>query len=120
MDEHDYGRICSIKAYCEDALDLMNRFGRSIDDFTDKKEYYYSISMIIYQIGELSGGLSDEFKEETKNEIPWTLIRGMRNRFAHTYDRMNKADIWDTMVQDVPVLYEFCEKMTKKQESARP
>jgi uncharacterized protein with HEPN domain len=47
------------------------------------EDYRNSISMYIMQIGELSGGLSAEFKESSKNQMPWGMIKGMRNMVAH-------------------------------------
>ena len=65
--------------------------------------------MAEFQIGELSGHLSEKFKEETKNEIPWKEIRGMRNIFAHNYLEMDVERIWEVAAEDISVLKEFCE-----------
>jgi len=75
--------------------------------------------MSIMQIGELVGGLSDEFKDSTRGQMPWGLIRGMRNRFAHSYSNMDKSDIWETATKDIPVLLAFCEKVVKESETPR-
>ena len=71
-------------------------------------DYFYSISMSIMQIGELSSSLSDDFKEKTRSHMPWGLIKAMRNRFAHAYSIMGKDDIWETATQDIPTLLTFC------------
>ena len=65
--------------------------------------------MSMMQIGELSAGLSDEFKFSTKNQIMWAPMKAMRNMFAHAYASMNKAIIWETAINDIPDLLLFCD-----------
>lgn len=43
----------------------------------------------------------------TKNEINWNAIRGMRNRFAHGYGKMDIEKIFYTAVEDIPIVKEF-------------
>ncbi|MBQ9653468.1 MAG: DUF86 domain-containing protein [Bacteroidales bacterium] len=37
-------------------------------------------------------------------EIPWHELYGLRNRIVHGYDKVNKAIIWSTIIQDIPVI----------------
>ena len=67
--------------------------------------------MSIMQIGELSVNLSEDFKDATRKHIPWSLIKGMRNHFAHGYAMMNKDDIWETAVKDIPNVLSFCNQL---------
>ena len=115
MDSRDVQRIKHIKQYCEDIAKTINRFGNSLDVFTDDWDYYNSVSMSIMQIGELSIGLSNEFKDATKERMPWGLIKGMRNHFAHGYAIMKKSDIWLTATEDIPNLLQFCNEIIKKE-----
>ena len=110
MKDSDIQRIRHISTYCRDIAATLRRFGVEYEIFANDRDYQNSVSMSIMQIGELSVGLSDEFKNETRNKIQWSLIRGMRNMFAHAYISMNKEDIWDTAVNDIPVLLKFCEE----------
>lgn len=57
--------------------------------------------MNIMQIGELTKNLSDDFKESTKQIIPWKQIYDTRCRFAHGYRLMAKSEIWDTAINDI-------------------
>jgi len=111
MDKRDLERIRHIKRYCEDIAATIQRFGNSYDVFIRDIDFCNSISMSIMQIGELSGGLSDEFKDATRVQMPWGLIKGMRNRFAHVYATMEKDDIWETATRDIPNLLSFCESV---------
>ncbi len=111
MDNKDFGVLITIEEYCTTIAELIERFGEDYDTFTDDKAYYNSVSMCVFQIGELSGKLSEQFREETKTQIPWGMIRGMRNLFAHTYGAMDVDVIWETALSDIPFLREFCRKM---------
>ncbi|MDR1656610.1 MAG: DUF86 domain-containing protein [Deltaproteobacteria bacterium] len=86
MKSSDSQRIWYMKGYAEGIANAIVRFGKDFEIFSSDSDYYDSVSMKLMQIGELCGGLTPEFKEETKNKLPWGAIRGMRNFFAHNYD----------------------------------
>ena len=110
MDKGDLSRLLHIKRYCEDIAAAIGRFGDSFDIFSQDIDYYNSISMSIMQIGELAGGLSNDFKDATRAQMPWGLMKGMRNHFAHGYATMEKSDIWETATKDIPNLLCFCNR----------
>jgi hypothetical protein len=65
-------------------------------------------------IGELVKSFSDEFLEHSE-EIPWKLIRDMRNIFAHAYHQnINFTIVWETMQHDIPMLRAFCADVLKE------
>jgi uncharacterized protein with HEPN domain len=70
--------------------------------------------MCIIQIGELVGGLTNDFKETTRKQMLWGLIKAMRSHFAHTYATMEKTDIWETATADIPNLLLFCDNILEK------
>ena len=107
----DLERIRHIRQYCLDIARTANRCNNSLDVFSEDTDFYNSISMSIMQIGELTNGLSDEFKDATRNEMPWGMIRGMRNHFAHGYATMEKSEVWETATKDIPNLLDFCERI---------
>jgi len=109
MDKKDIQRIRHIKEYCEEINETVHRYGNDYGVFENDKDFYKSIAMSLFQIGELTVNLSEEFKETTKEQIPWSAIRGLRNIFAHDYGRINKKFIWETATSDVKELLEFCE-----------
>jgi len=111
MDKNDIERIKYIKRYCMDIDTTIKRFGESFELFANDIDYYNSISMSIMQIGEHSVNLSDSFKNGTRKFIPWGLIKGMRNHFAHGYATMEKSDIWETATADIPNLLIFCDEV---------
>ena len=73
-------------------------------------DYQRSIAFSILQIGELSGGLSEEYRKATSSRVQWGPMKGMRNLVAHSYGSMNREIIWETAVNDIPTLKQFCEE----------
>ena len=71
------------------------------------------------QIGELSNSLSDDYRKQTADIIPWSAIRGMRNLFAHNYGSMSRDIIWKTVKEDIPGLLSFAEKALNIENSKR-
>jgi len=114
MRDSDLQRIQHIRTYCEDIADTIERFGEDYDVFAKDRDYSNSVSMSIMQIGELSIGLTDEFKDATRHHIQWGAIKGMRNMFAHAYISMNKSVIWETATRDVPAVLDFCNDILMK------
>ncbi len=46
-------------------------------------------------------------------EIPWTAIRGMRNRIAHQYFVLSFETIWSTIETDLPRLIRQVESLVQ-------
>ena len=110
MNHGDAQRIRHICRYCEDIAEFLERFGKNFETFTEDRAYLNAVSMCILQIGELANGLSEEFREETKGEMPWGMIRGMRNWIAHAYAEMDEFIVWETATNDIPRLFAFCNR----------
>jgi uncharacterized protein with HEPN domain len=111
MNRGDRQRLLHIQTYCRDIAGFIRRFGNDFHAFTQDRAYFNAVSMCIMQIGELANGLSEEFREETKAEMQWGPIRGMRNWLAHAYAEMDEAVIWETATRSIPELLKFCKKM---------
>ncbi|MBR1884783.1 MAG: DUF86 domain-containing protein [Schwartzia sp.] len=91
--------------YCKEILGALNRFGNSKESFMDDYIFYNACSMSLFQLGELSKRLSDEFRE-TYLDLPWKEMRTIRNVFAHEYERSDKESLWNTIQNDIPALHE--------------
>lgn len=111
----DLQRIARIQDYCDEIRKTIQRYGYSFDIFDMDGDYQRSISFCILQIGELGGGLSQEYREATAGRIQWGPIKGMRNMVAHSYGNMSRQIIWDTATVDIPVLRQFCEEQLTNQ-----
>ena len=64
-----------------------------------------SIMFRLIQISENSNKLTDTFKKK-HNEISWVSIKGMRNRLVHDYGEVDYSIVIDTIMQDIPDLYD--------------
>lgn len=110
MDSRDISILKHMLKYCDEIETTIKRFGNDIEKFKKDNDYKDSLSMKIFQIGELANHLTDDYLEETKNKINWNAIRGMRNRFAHGYGKMDVTKIFYTAIEDIPVIKEFLKK----------
>lgn len=97
-----------IRHYCIDVQETLERFGKDKAVFEMDKDFRNSICMSLLQIGELTGHLPEDFREATKAIIYWPAIKGMRNLFAHNYGAMDIDRVWETAVEDIPMLLKFC------------
>lgn len=107
MNSRDISILKHMLRYCSEIAETINRFGRDLQTFKQDNDYKDSLSMKIFQIGELANHLSDEYMEHTKNQMDWNAIRGMRNRFAHGYGKMDMSKIFYTAIEDIPVVKAF-------------
>ncbi len=114
MQSLDKQRLSHMFDYCVEIEKTINRYGKSFEIFNEDADYQRSVSFCILQIGELSGGLSPEYKRETSNLMQWSAMKGMRNLVAHNYGSMSRAVIWETAVNDIPVLKDFCKKQLEE------
>lgn len=117
MNNRDLQRILHIKEYCCKINRAIQRFGNDVDIFKNDQDYYQSVTMSLFQIGELSNGLSEKFKEDTKNDIPWSSVRAVRNMFAHEYNKISAEMIWKSLQTDIPKLQQFCENIIANAEN---
>lgn len=115
MTERDRSIIIHIEDHCTVIEQLVSRFGADFDVFISDEAYYRSVTLSVFQIGELAGKLSEQFREKTSNQIPWHQVRKMRNVIAHDYQAVDDETLWDTVLNDIPVLLNFCKSMIVKE-----
>ena len=103
--------ILHVKRYCLDIKEALVRCSNDYEQFLNDTLVRHAISMCIMQVGEFSGRLSDEFKDQTKNRVMWGAIRSMRNWFAHEYTKMDISEVWESATRDIPSLLAFCDEI---------
>ena len=108
MLSRDLQRILKIRDYCLSIQDTIARFGISPDSFLSDSDYQQSIAFSVLQIGELTAGLSEEYRNATKEQIQWQHIKGMRNIMVHDYGKIQLDRVWNIIMEDIPVLKAFC------------
>ena len=101
--------------YCDRIQRAKDRFGNSYESFQSDNEYQSACAMYILQIGEMATRLSENLKIE-HSDILWRGIIGMRNIFAHDYERIDDRIIWKTLKNDVTPLRARCAEIVLRVE----
>lgn len=101
-------RVAEISRLIDDLHLRLERFGIDerivISPATFEEEALADLIFIdMYRIMEEASNLSFETQCAYPN-IPWTSIRGMRNRFAHEYFDLNREIAWGVIDNDLPKL----------------
>ena len=96
--------------YCELISDSIKRFGNSYEAFLADDFYRLGIGAALSQLGELAKRFTSDFRMETEDDFHWKAIIGMRNHYAHGYEKMDTQTIWATATTDIPVLQRQCEE----------
>ena len=84
LSERDADIIAAILDQCDRINNILTRVGNSKAVYDADEAFKDAIKMNLFQIGELTHQLSEEFKEK-REEIPWHKIYGTRNIIAHGY-----------------------------------
>ena len=95
-----------------DAIAEILKFTRGMDfeSFRKDDKTIRSVEMNFIIIGEAANQIPDEI-EEKHTEIPWSLMRAMRNRIVHVYFKGDEKLMWDTVQNDLPPLIPELEKL---------
>ena len=67
--------------------------------------------MCIVQIGELVSRMDEGFTSRYE-DIPWKQMKGLRNIYAHDYERIDNDMIWETITEDIPSIREKLERVS--------
>jgi uncharacterized protein with HEPN domain len=84
--------------------------GHVREDLSRNRMLLHSLVRDIEIIGEAGSQISEEFRSEHP-EIPWAMIRGMRNRLIHAYWDVNVALVWSTVMEDMRDLQRILEAL---------
>ena len=117
MKDSDYQRVERMEEHCKDIQQAINRLSSDYDAFVQDKDVRTAIVMYIAQIGELSAGLSEAFKQNEGSVMPWGMIKSMRNLIVHAYHKIDTDTIWETAIGDIPKLAELCKTVLNENDS---
>ncbi|SFR98548.1 Protein of unknown function DUF86 [Agrococcus baldri] len=65
---------------------------------------------LIIKIGENVARLSPDTTDRHP-EVPWSLIKRMRDRLAHHYEGTDYGAVWDTIVVDLPTISRYIQSL---------
>lgn len=88
-----------------DAIRRVQEYTQSMSLVEFLEEYMVQDAVIrqLEVIGEAARNISHEFKD-LHPEIPWQKMIGIRNKIIHAYFEVNNQIVWDTVVNDLPML----------------
>ena len=76
---------------------------KTFEDMANDRMCFHAVVYNIMIIGEAANMLTKEFRDENQ-ETPWRDIIDMRNVLVHDYYIASPKFVWDTYINDLPVL----------------
>lgn len=95
---------------CAIKIEMLTTQLGSFEDFSEKWIEQDAMTRNFEIIGEAAKNISEETIRKFP-EIEWFKIKGMRNLIAHEYFGVRLEAIWDTAINDIPVLKEQIQKI---------
>jgi uncharacterized protein with HEPN domain len=88
-----------------DAIEEIQAFlaDNTFDQFRADAKTQKAVTMDLAIIGEAARFVPEDIVAATP-AIPWSLMRGMRNRVMHGYFEVDVQIVWETSRQDLPPL----------------
>ena len=97
----DKGRLEDMVEYSNNVSMLIN--GYTLDTLVADKRTYYSVIKNVEIVGEAAYMLTKAFKE-SHPQTPWKIVQGMRHVLVHDYATIDTQELYNTAVNDIPVL----------------
>jgi uncharacterized protein with HEPN domain len=88
-----------------EAINKIERYTHGID-FASWQNDEKTVDAVIRNlevIGEASSHLPSEVQEQYE-DVPWDMMKGIRNILAHEYFGIDLEIIWKTVKEDLPIL----------------
>jgi uncharacterized protein with HEPN domain len=82
--------------------------GMDFETFQSDDKTIRAVEMNLIIIGEAASQIPDEV-EDAYSQIPWSLMRAMRNRMAHVYFSVDERLLWETATQQLSELVPLLE-----------
>ncbi|MFF1828738.1 DUF86 domain-containing protein [Paenarthrobacter sp. NPDC058040] len=109
MNQRDAAALKEILRLCSVGADLVARGHRWYITDPDNVPGLAAESLII-KIGENVARLSAE-TTIAHPEVPWSLIKRMRDRLAHHYEGTDYEAVWDTLAYDLPSISRYLQSL---------
>jgi len=110
MDEKVRNTLCEILTQIDTINELMDRFGKDIEDFISDDAYNMSCTFALMQIGEHVKRI-DDWLNENSTDVDWNSICRFRDLVAHNYGKVSKKIVWSIMNEDLPFMRDSIRKL---------
>ena len=97
----DKGRLEDIIEYSTNVMMLIK--GYTFEKLLADKRTYYSVMKNVEVVGEAAYMLTKAFKK-AHPATPWKFVQGMRHVLVHDYATIDDRELFNTAVNDIPVL----------------
>lgn len=92
----------------EDILDAISEIqsfvgGASLEQFKSDAKTLKAVAADLMIIGEAANHIPEDV-QEAHADVPWLVMRAMRNRVVHVYFDIDPDILWDTVQADLPKL----------------
>ena len=91
--------------------------GQSFEDFCADPKTIRAVELNFIVVGEAAGQVPDEIVS-AHSEIPWDVMRAMRNQLVHRYFAVAHEILWDTIHNDLPPLVDPLRKLLESNSSS--
>ena len=80
--------------------------GMTKEDFLDDKRTQQAVVLNLIVAGEVATKILKEHEDfaAQNSSVPWSSMKGMRNRIAHGYYDINLDTVWETVQSALPKL----------------
>jgi len=94
-----------------EAIEKIDRYtcGINFDEWRQDEKTVDAVVRNIEVIGEAASHLPIEIQEQYQ-DIPWNMMKGIRNVLAHEYFGIDLKIVWKTVKNDLPVLKKLLQK----------
>jgi uncharacterized protein with HEPN domain len=108
--------------YLDDILQAIEKAQQftanmSFDDFKNDYKTKFAVIRAFEIIGEAANRIPKNIQNNHQN-IPWSKMKGMRNKLIHDYMSVNTKVVWETIRDDLPGLKIEIEEMKNQLNSA--
>jgi uncharacterized protein with HEPN domain len=87
--------------------------GMTQEQFGEDRRTLHAVAWELMSIGEAARHIP-ALVSAAFPEVPWALMRGMRNRIVHGYDRIQVEIVWDVVTVDLPPLVPHLERIERE------
>ncbi len=93
-----------------DAIAEIQSFVATFEQFRSDAKTLKAVAADLMIIGEAANHVPTEV-QETHTDVPWLVMRAMRNRVVHVYFDIDPGILWDTVQADLPKLVDPLKKL---------
>lgn len=104
----DSVRIFHIRDEIDFLLETLGSM--TYQEFINNRMVKLSTQKSLEIIGEAAGKISFELKEKYP-DVPWALMKGLRNRLTHQYFDISWSIVWEIYTDNIPRLQKQIEKI---------